>query len=295
MHDPARLAKQAVSGTAEVTMDATGSTSKVVLVTGASSGIGRAIADLLHARGHRVYGTSRRPEAHTAPWRLVAMDVIDDASVLAAVTTVLAEAGRIDVLVNNAGLVVSGAVEDTSIAEARRSFETNVLGPMRVAKAVLPGMRERRSGLIVNVGSLAGRIGMPFQGIYSATKFALEGLTEALRQEVAGFGIAVTLVAPGDTATPVVENRVRATAATDPASPYAADFARVLAMYEKDEKAGAPVGGVAALVAALVEARRAGARRVVGPAPQRVLVAARNVVPGPIFRWGMSLYFGLKR
>jgi NAD(P)-dependent dehydrogenase (short-subunit alcohol dehydrogenase family) len=268
---------------------------KVILVTGASSGIGRTIADLLHARGHTVYGTSRRPQAHQAPWQLIGMDVTDDASVFAAVTTVLAEAGRIDALVNNAGLVVAGSVEDTSIEEARTSFETNVLGPMRVAKAVLPGMRERRAGTIVNIGSLAGRIGMPFQGVYSATKFALEGLTEGLRQEVAGFGVAVTLVAPGDTATPVVDNRVRAVAALDPGSSYAADFSRVVAMYEKDERAGAPAASVAGLVAALVEGRKAGARFVVGPLPQRLMVAARSLVPAPIFGWGMSLYFGLKR
>jgi NAD(P)-dependent dehydrogenase (short-subunit alcohol dehydrogenase family) len=268
---------------------------QVVLVTGASSGIGRAMADLLHARGHRVYGTSRRPEAHQAPWRLVAMDVTDDASVLSAITTILAEAGRIDALVNNAGLVVAGSIEDTSLDEARRSFETNVLGAMRVARAVLPAMRERGGGVIVNVGSLAGRIGMPFQGVYSATKFALEGLTEALRQEVVGFGVRVSLIAPGDTATPVVENRVRAAAARDPQSPYAADFTRVIAMYEKDERAGAPAAGVAELAAAIVEGRRTGARFVAGPVAQRIMVAARNFIPGPIFRWGMSLYFGLKR
>jgi NAD(P)-dependent dehydrogenase (short-subunit alcohol dehydrogenase family) len=268
---------------------------KVILVTGASSGIGRAIADLLNARGHRVYGTSRRPEAHQAPWRLVAMDVTDDASVLAGVTAILAEAGRIDAVINNAGLVISGAVEDTSLDEARRSFETNVLGAIRVARAVLPAMRESGGGVIVNIGSLAGRIGMPFQGVYSATKFALEGLTEALRQEVAGFGVRVSLIAPGDTATPVVENRVRTAAALDPASPYAADFARVVAMYEKDERAGAPPGGVAELAAAIVEGRKTGARFVVGPIAQRIMVAARSFVPGPIFRWGMSLYFGLKR
>ncbi len=110
----------------------------------------------------------------------------DDASVAACVGAILAAEGRIDAVVNNAGLVMAGAVEDTAIDEARRTFETNVLGAIRVAKAVLPAMRARKSGVIVNMGSLAGKVGMPFQGLYSASKFALEGLTEALRQEVAG-------------------------------------------------------------------------------------------------------------
>lgn len=267
----------------------------VILVTGASSGIGRATADLLQARGHRVYGTSRRPAAHDAPWSLVQLDVTDDASVAACIGAILAAEGRIDAVVNNAGLVMAGAVEDTSIDEARRTFETNVLGAIRVARAVLPAMRSRGRGTIVNMGSLAGKVGMPFQGLYSASKFALEGLTEALRQEVAGQGITVSLVAPGDTATPVVENRVRVAASADPASPYAADFTRVLAMYEKDERAGSPPAGVAALVADIVEGRKTGPRYTVGPMAQRVMVAARNIVPGAVFQWGMSLYFGLKR
>ncbi|MDP2801974.1 MAG: SDR family oxidoreductase [Phreatobacter sp.] len=269
--------------------------SKVVLVTGASSGIGRATADLLQARGHHVIGTSRRENPGEAPWTWARLDVTEDASVMACVAGVLASHGRIDAVVNNAGLVMAGAVEDTSIEEARRSLETNVLGAMRVARAALPAMRERGSGTIVNMGSLAGRVGMPFQGIYSASKFALEGLTEALAQEVVAFGIDVALVAPGDTATPVVDNRVRTVASKDPASPYAAAFVRVVAMYEKDERAGAPPAGVAALVADLVEGRRHGPRYAVGPFGQRVMVAARGIVPGGVFRWGMSRYFGLQR
>lgn len=269
--------------------------SQVVLVTGASSGIGRATAEILQARGHRVVGTSRRGNPGEAPWNWTLLDVTDDASVAACVAGVLASEGRIDAVVNNAGLVMSGAVEDTSIAEARRSLETNLLGAMRLANAVLPGMRARGSGTIVNMGSLAGRVGMPFQGIYSASKFALEGLTEALAQEVAGFGITVALVAPGDTATPVVDNRVRTVASQDPASPYAAACARIIGMYEKDERAGAPAAGVAALVADVVEGRRRGPRYVVGPFGQRVMVASRGVVPGGVFRWGMSRYFGLRK
>lgn len=268
--------------------------SKVVLVTGASSGIGRATAQLLQDRGHRVVGTSRRAAPGEAPWTWAVLDVTDETSVAACVAGVLASHGHIDAVVNNAGLVLAGAVEDTSIEEARRSLETNLLGAMRLVQAVLPSMRARGSGTIINMGSLAGRVGMPFQATYSASKFALEGLTEALAQEVASFGITVALVAPGDTATPVVDNRVRTVASQDPASPYAVACARIVAMYEKDERAGAPAAGVAALVAGLVEGRRRGPRYVVGPFGQRAMVAARGMVPGGVFRWGMSRYFGLR-
>ena len=267
--------------------------SRVVLITGASSGIGRATAAALLAAGHIVYGTSRNPERHASPWRMIALDVCDDASVHAAVDLVLAEHGRIDAVVNNAGLVLSGAIEDTGLDEARRQFETNVLGIVRMAKAVLPGMRTRRSGVIVNVGSLAGRVGMPFQGLYSASKFAVEGLTEALRQEVAEFGVTVALVAPGDTATGVVDHRVRVAAALLPTSAYRRDFERVVESFERDERAGSAPERVAAVIAAIVEGRSTAPRHVVGPLGQRILVGIRPFVPTRIFQWGMARYFRL--
>lgn len=266
---------------------------KVVLVTGASSGIGRATAELLGGRGHVVYGTSRRPERRAAPFAMLPLDVTDDASVAAAVAAVLDGQGRIDALVNNAGLVLAGAVEDTAPGEAMAVMNTNVLGAHRLARAVLPAMRGQGSGVIVNVGSLAGRVGMPFQGLYSASKYALEGLTEALRIEAGRFGVTVALVAPGDTATPVVDNRVRAGAASDPASAYGTVFAATLARYEADERAGAPAAAVAARIAAIVEGRRTGPRHVVGPLAQRILVGARPFIPTSLFQWGLARFYGL--
>lgn len=268
---------------------------KVVLVTGASSGIGRAAAAMLHDKGHIVYGTSRDPGRHQLPWRMIALDVTDDESAAAAMQAVLAEQGRIDALVNNAGLVLAGAVEDTSLDEARRVFETNLFGVLRMARAALPAMRAQRGGVIVNVGSLAGRVGLPFQGLYSASKFALEGLSESLRLEVAGFGVQVVLVAPGDTATSVVDNRLRTEASGQAASAYAGEFQRVLARFEAEERAGSPADGVAARILDIVEGRAGGPRHVVGPLAQRVLVAARAVIPMRLFQWGLGLYYGLRR
>src|SRR5580700_9890414 len=147
---------------------------RVVLVTGASSGIGRACAELLAARGYRVDGASRRPVSR-ALVEPVSMDVRDDASVRDAVEGVMAREGRIDIVVNNAGIAIAGAVEDTSIEEAIEQFDVNFFGVLRVCRAVLPHMRERRSGYIVNIGSIGGLVAIPFQGLYSASKFALKG------------------------------------------------------------------------------------------------------------------------
>ncbi|MGL4288001.1 MAG: SDR family oxidoreductase [Phreatobacter sp.] len=268
---------------------------KVVLVTGASSGIGHAVAAMLHDKGHIVYGTSRDPGRHQLAWRMIALDVTDDGSAAAAMQAVLAEQGRIDAVVNNAGLVLAGAVEDTAIDEARRVLETNLLGALRMAKAALPAMRTQRSGVIVNVGSLAGRVGLPFQGLYSASKFALEGLSESLRLEVARFGIRVVLVAPGDTVTSVVDNRLRTEASGRDASAYAGEFQQVLARFEAEERAGSAADGVASRIVGIVEGRANGPRYVVGPLAQRVLVAARAVIPARLFQWGLGLYYGLRR
>ena len=266
---------------------------KVVLVSGASSGIGRATAALLHAKGHIVYGTSRDPERHEAPWRMLRLDVTEGASCAAAVATVLAEQGRIDALVNNAGLVLAGAVEDPAPYEARAVLETNLFGALRLVQAALPAMRAEKRGVIVNVGSLAGRVGLPFQGLYSASKYALEGLSESLALELRSFGIQVTLVAPGDTATSVVDNRRRVRAADDPDSAYAGPFGRALATFEAEERAGAPADGVAGCIVAVVEGRATGPRYVVGPIAQRILVAARAFIPMRLFQWGLARYYRL--
>lgn len=171
----------------------------IVLVTGASSGIGRATARLLARSGRTVFGTSRRPERvdPVEDVTLVRLDVDDDESVEACVDEVLDEAGRIDILVNNAGYTLTGPAEATTIDQVKDQFETNVFGAMRMTNAVLPGMRERGRGRIVFVSSIAGFVGVPFLGVYSASKFALEGYAEALSHEVAPFGIDISIIEPG--------------------------------------------------------------------------------------------------
>ena len=222
---------------------------KVVLVTGASSGIGSATAEHLVNRGYRVFGTARSPQkASTASGvSLLPLDVTMEASVSRAVQAVLDAAGRIDVLVNNAGLGVFGAFEETSIEQAQALFDTNVFGVIRTSKAVLPHMRARRSGLIVNVSSVQGFIPAPYAAFYSSTKHALVGLSESLDHEVRQFGIRVVLVEPAFTRTGFDANSVAAATRLDA---YAKERSRVAAA---NFQAAPQPGGVAEEIARAIE------------------------------------------
>jgi NAD(P)-dependent dehydrogenase (short-subunit alcohol dehydrogenase family) len=172
--------------------------SKTVLVTGASSGIGRSIATHLTREGYHVFGTSRQPHADAdTGFEILPLDVTNGHSVIACVATVLERAGQLDVLVNNAGVDLVGAVEETALADAQWIFDTNFFGVVRMVQAVLPHMRVRRSGQIINISSALGRAGWPFEALYCASKYALEGYTESLRYEMAMFGIKVSSVQPG--------------------------------------------------------------------------------------------------
>ncbi len=178
------------------------STSKVAVVTGASTGIGRATALSLKAAGYKVYGTSRRAAADgPAGIEMVVCDVADDGSVAALVTRVMAESGRIDVLVNNAGLGITGAAEETSIELAKTIFDVNVFGVFRLTREVLPIMRRQKSGRIVNISSVLGLIPAPYMALYAATKHAIEGYSESLDHEVRAFGVRVLLIEPAYTQT----------------------------------------------------------------------------------------------
>jgi NAD(P)-dependent dehydrogenase (short-subunit alcohol dehydrogenase family) len=261
---------------------------KVVLVTGGSTGLGAAVVDRLTADGHRVFGTSRRPSETSG---LVTLDVTDDASVASCVATVLAEAGRIDVLVGNAGYGVAGAVEDTTLDEARAQLETNFFGAVRVTRAVLPAMRAQGSGRIITVSSFAALQALPYQPFYSASKWALEGFGEALRLELRGSGIDACTVLPGDFRTEFTEQRVLAAGARSPE--HAERLAAVLATYERDERAGADPARVGALVSRLVEARRVRPRYLVGKPSQRVAVGLKRVLPAAAFEWAFRRAYSL--
>ena len=267
---------------------------KVVLITGASSGIGQACGRRLARRGYQVFGTSRRPQPGAEePFEVIPMDVTDDISVHQGVATVLARAGRLDAVVNNAGFGFGGSVEDTSIDEARESFETNFYGLLRVCRAVLPHLRERRAGTIVNVSSLGGLIAVPFQGIYCATKFATEGASEALRMEVRPFGIHVVLIEPGDTRTGFTANR-RRTQASQAGSPYADNMQRALAVAEHDEQTKSSPEAVARLLERILRSRSPRLRYPVGSAFQRFTVGARKLMPAALFERLLRQYYRVR-
>src|SRR5256714_2030611 len=179
--------------------------SKTILITGTSSGFGRDTAETLHRAGHTVYASMRgvrgkNRDAAEALRKLgiktVELDVSDDASVEAGVKTVLTEAGKIDVLVNNAGIASAGVTEAFTTDQAKAIFDTNVIGLLRVTRAVLPSMRQQHDGLIINIGSILGRVTFPFVGIYGASKFAVEALTDSLHYEVSQLGVEVVAVQP---------------------------------------------------------------------------------------------------
>jgi len=174
---------------------------KVILITGASSGMGKVFARDLAKEGHIVYGAARRVdmlnELNKVGVKTISLDVTDDQSMQNCVTEILQKEGRIDVLVNNAGYGSYGTLEEVSMEEAKRQFEVNVFGLARMTQLVLPGMRKQKSGKIINIASIGGKIATPFGGWYHATKFAVEGMSDSLRLEVAPFGIDVVVIEPG--------------------------------------------------------------------------------------------------
>ena len=236
---------------------------KVVLITGASSGVGQSTARLLSQKGHKVFGTSRNPAgAEVIPAiKMLGLDVRSDDSVTACVKAVSEKEGRIDVLVNNAAYELAGALEETSIDEARAQFETNFFGVVRMVKAVLPLMRKQRAGRIINVGSLSGVSSIPFMGIYSASKFALEGYTDALRMEVKPFNIHVSLTEAGFLKTPMMNKRQIATEQLEEYEPWRQRAFN--AMRDHEQKAPGP-DLVSQMILSIIASKKPRLRYVIG-------------------------------
>lgn len=208
----------------------TTTTGGIALVTGASSGIGLVTAKALAKAGYRVFGTSRRPAADLPGITMLVCDVTDEASVTDLVAEIVRQAGRIDLVVNNAGVGLLGGAEESSIAQAQRLFDVNVFGVVRVVNAVLPVMRRQKAGRIVNMSSILGLIPAPFNAFYASTKHAVEGYTESLDHEVRAFGIRAILVEPGVTRTAFEENLTRA---DRPIAVYAGERSRSEALMRR--------------------------------------------------------------
>jgi NAD(P)-dependent dehydrogenase (short-subunit alcohol dehydrogenase family) len=267
---------------------------KVVLITGTSSGFGSAIATALTAKGNHVFGAARSPRAEPSDGYItLRLDVTQDESVRAGVAEVIRVAGRIDAVINNAGMGIAGAIEDTTPEEAHAQFGTNFFGLHRVCREVLPHLRAQGGGTIINMSSLAGRIALPFQAFYSATKFAIEAYTEALRMEVRPFGIGVSMIEPGDFATSFTANR-RMTTQTIPASPYYESAMRAVATMARDEQRNQDLSPVIAAVETILESRRPALRYPRANAVQRSFNALRPFLPQPLAEYLIRDAYGLK-
>src|SRR6266566_5138373 len=264
--------------------------SQTIVVTGASSGIGQSTARLLAERGFTVFGTARKPaSAKLDGFSMLPLDVRSDESVRACLEQVTAKAGRLDVLVNNAGYTVTGAAEETSVDEAKAQLETNFFGAVRMVNAVLPGMRAARAGKIINVSSLAGNTAIPFSAFYSASKFALEGYSESLWYEVRPFGISVRLVEPGFVNTPIGE---ASPAAARPLTAYDASLKSTLAAFGHALKSGIPPEQVAQRVLQIIEQPNPELRYRVG-AQATWLPRLRTVVPWKVYAAGVRKTFAV--
>ena len=259
-------------------------TTKTALVTGASSGIGAATARKLHGLGYTVYGAARRldrmKDLADEGSRLLELDVTDEDSLRAGVERILEESGRIDVLVNNAGYGSYGAVEEVPLSEARYQFEVNVFGAARLIQLVLPGMRAQRSGTIVNISSMGGKIYTPLGGWYHGTKFALEALSDCLRMEVRPFGIDVVVIEPGGIRTEwggIAAANLRKTSGSGAYAAQADAMARSMDS-EASDRRSSPPEVIADTIAKAVTARRPRTRYAAGFAA-KPLIALRHLLP----------------
>jgi NAD(P)-dependent dehydrogenase (short-subunit alcohol dehydrogenase family) len=264
--------------------------SRVALITGCSSGIGRATAARLAGAGWTVYATARRPETladlEARGCRTLGLDVTDEASMRAAVEAVEAEHGTVGALVNNAGYSQSGAIETVPIDKVRAQFETNVFGLVRLCQLVLPGMRRAHAGKIVNLSSMGGRLVFPGGGVYHATKYAVEALSDALRFEVKGFGVDVIVIEPGLIRTSFGDTSVAGVAeAGEGLADYAQFNAHVARATESVYEPGSPLGrlggppdAVAKVIEKALRAHRPRARYTVTPSA-KLLIAQRAVMP----------------
>ncbi len=255
---------------------------KVVLISGASRGLGRSIGELCYSKGMRVYGTSRNPDQFgDCPFALIPMEVCDSKSVEAAVATVLQAEGRIDFLVNNAGVGITGPLEEIDLNEVQNHFNVNYLGPLRLIQAVLPSMRAKGSGMIINITSIAGIMGLPFRGVYSSAKSALLKTSEALRLELRPFGIKLTCLIPGDINTNMAAGRYHAPVI--PGSVYALNYDKLLQSINHDVKGGSSPDSIAKCVFKLMTKSNPKPYYTAGPAFQQFAVILKRLLPSPWF------------
>lgn len=264
---------------------------KVILITGITSGFGKAMAERFSREGYKVYGTHRNAREFIPGITYIKADVCNEQECRAAVEQVIAREGKIDIFINNAGMGVGGPLEFTSMQDAQQQMDTNFMGMVRFIHYVLPAMRERGEGTIMCLSSIGGLVGLPYQGLYSASKFAIEGYCEALRLEVRRFGVKVIVIEPGDFSTAFTAQR-RCVEAPEAYEVYKT-YAKSLAGIEHDENTGLKPDYLAKRVSKILEKRHPAHSYVISTFLQWLATFAKRVLPSKAFAWIMSLYYGV--
>ncbi len=265
--------------------------SAIILITGASSGIGKTCAEYLSSIGHTVYGTSRKPASTDKPKYIpLQMDVTDRQSVKEGIASIIDQQGRIDVVVNNAGMGYLSVLEYATEKEVRLQMDTNFMGVVNVCAEALPHMRRQHCGKIVNISSIGGVMGLPYQGIYSASKFAVEGYSEALSLEVARFGIRVSLIEPSDFKTAFTANRPKPEISVDDET-YKASLARTSRIIVDEEESGKSPFVLAKLLAKIVQTKNPRFRYPVGKVDQVLSVYIKRLLPSRWFQFILRTYY----
>ena len=268
--------------------------SKVVLITGGSSGIGKAIGEFLVEKGFIVYGTSRNPENYIkkSSFKLLKMEVTDQASISEVIQQILKFENKVDIVINNAGVGITGPLEETPYDEIRKAFDINFHGPINVIKAVLPQMRIQKNGLIINITSIAAYMGLPYRGVYSATKAALEITTETIRMEVMQFGIKMTNIAPGDFATNIAAGRYHAPVLEN--SPYKDVYGNTLKMMNDHVDQGEDPKLLAQFVYNVINENNPKVRYKVGSLMQKFSIVLKRILPSKSYEKMLMKHFNLK-
>ncbi|CAN5168270.1 SDR family oxidoreductase [soil metagenome] len=255
---------------------------RVVLITGGSSGIGKSIGEFLTNKNFIVYGTSRNPgRASGSSFPLLAMDVTHHETIHQAISEIIEKEGKLDILINNAGVGITGPLEETPDEEIKKAFDTNYFGPINVIKGVLPQMRKQGTGLIINITSIAGYMGLPYRGIYSATKGALELTTEAFRMELKDFNIKMTNVAPGDFATNIAAGRYHAPVLED--SPYKNSYKNTLDLMNAHVDAGKDPMEMARAILKVIETPNPKGHYRVGEPLQKLSIVLKKILPDKVY------------
>jgi len=264
---------------------------KVILITGVSSGFGKKTAELLAQNGHIVYGTIRTDCEVDPAIKVLRMDLLDVHSINNAVAQVIQNEGRIDVLINNAGMHLGGPIEEAPTDLFTRQMETNVNGLVHMLQAALPHMRKQAQGTIINFSSIGGLMGLPFQPFYSASKFAIEGLSEALRMELKPFNIKVIVINPGDFHTSNTANRKNIAVK---GGPYETQFKKSLAQIEKEENGGWDPIVLARKMVQIVENKNPNNRYVIASFEQKLAIVLKKILPTGLFSNILGSFYDIK-